>query len=213
LTVTWPDPQVASAPSGRQGVDVEGVVTVPDLLERARDGDISAFAQFYDQEAEALLRWFRRRTAAADVAGDLCAETFAKTLANLDRYHAAMGSAPTAWLYGIAKNEFRSWLRHQRVEDRGRQQLGLRVTSPEADEFDLVELRVDLERRTGPLEEALATLSGPVREAVELRVVHELPYRLVAERLDCSEGAARVRVSRGLAQLLDHLIDEDGADG
>jgi RNA polymerase sigma-70 factor (ECF subfamily) len=213
LIVAWPDPQVASAPADGHCVSVEGVVTVPDLLERARDGDLAAFAEFYDQEAEPLLRWFRRRTAAADIAADLCAETFAKTLANLHRYRSDLGAAPAGWLYGFAKNEFRNWLRHQRVEDDARQQLGIHLMSPDADEFDLVELRVDLEQRTGPLDDALASLSESVRQAVELRVLQQLPYAQVAQRLSCTEGAARVRVSRGLAQLLDHLNEEDRSDG
>ena len=213
MTVAWPRTWVASVPAGRQGVPVEPVVPVPALLGHARDGDLAAFAQFYDQEAPKLLRWFGRRTAAADVAADLCAETFAKTLANLARYDPGRAAAPQAWLYGFAKNEFRDWLRRQRVEDGARQQLGIQVETPDADEFDLVELRVDLERLAGPLDGALRSLSAPIREAVELRVVQQMSYARIAERLSCSEGAARVRVSRGLAQLLDHLNDEERSDG
>jgi DNA-directed RNA polymerase specialized sigma24 family protein len=33
----------------------------------------------------------------------------------------------------------------------------------------------------------------------------DLPYREVAKRLGCSEGAARVRVARGLARLAEIL--------
>jgi RNA polymerase sigma-70 factor (ECF subfamily) len=79
---------------------VEQVVSQPDLLTRAKDGDVTAFARFYDEEAGPLLRWFARRTAAADVAADLCAETFATALGSLHRYSPDKGSAPQAWLYG-----------------------------------------------------------------------------------------------------------------
>ncbi len=34
---------------------------------------------------------------------------------------------------------------------------------------------------------------------------HDLPYTPPAQRLGCSEGAARVRVARGLSQLVDEL--------
>lgn len=53
---------------------------------------------------------------------------------------------------------------------------------------------------------ALAQLSPAVRSAVQLRVVDELDYPIVAQRLGISEQAARARVSRGpaaLAALLD----------
>jgi RNA polymerase sigma-70 factor (ECF subfamily) len=52
---------------------------------------------------------------------------------------------------------------------------------------------------------ALAQLPEGQRKAVRLRVVDELPYAQVAQRLGCSEGAARVRVTRGLAQLAEVL--------
>lgn len=55
-------------------------------------------------------------------------------------------------------------------------------------------------------------LSEPVRRAVQLRVVDELDYEVVAQRLSISQPAARARVSRGLsalAQTLDtHAIQE-----
>ena len=39
------------------------------------------------------------------------------------------------------------------------------------------------------------------REALELRIVDELPYEYVAERLDIRPAAARLRVSRALRRL------------
>jgi RNA polymerase sigma-70 factor (ECF subfamily) len=55
------------------------------------------------------------------------------------------------------------------------------------------------------VEQALAQLTPAVAEAVSLRVVRELPYSEVARRLGCSEGAARVRVARGLNAIADAL--------
>jgi len=47
----------------------------------------------------------------------------------------------------------------------------------------------------------LQALSAKHRDAVRLRVVDELPYDKIAERLQISEPAARARVSRGLGAL------------
>jgi RNA polymerase sigma-70 factor (ECF subfamily) len=182
--------------------------SVDDLLARTQDGDPDAFGEFFDAEFDALLRWFTRRTADVEVAADLCAETFAETLTSLPRYRVLPGSTPAAWLYGIASHQLGRWHRRNRIEDRARRRMGIDVDPIAADELDLVELRADLERLLGPLERALERLSDAVREAVELRVVHELPYATVAARLGCAEGAARVRVSRGLAQLLGDLGGE-----
>jgi RNA polymerase sigma-70 factor (ECF subfamily) len=55
------------------------------------------------------------------------------------------------------------------------------------------------------IEAALAELGEDQRRAVELRVLDELAYDEVGRRLGISAGAARVRVSRGLARLRRHL--------
>ena len=51
------------------------------------------------------------------------------------------------------------------------------------------------------LDAALESLPAGQRHALELRVVDELPYERVAEALDCSETAARLRVMRALGKL------------
>jgi RNA polymerase sigma factor (sigma-70 family) len=56
---------------------------------------------------------------------------------------------------------------------------------------------------------ALAQMSPASREAVSLRVVDELDYAAIGERLGCSEVAARVRVHRGLAKL-NKLLEVNG---
>ena len=61
--------------------------------------------------------------------------------------------------------------------------------------------RVDAERLAPDLSAALATLPPTQRQALQLRVIEELPYRQVARSLDCSEVAARVRVTRAIDSL------------
>ena len=43
-------------------------------------------------------------------------------------------------------------------------------------------------------------LPAEQRRALELRVIEQLDYEEVAGRLGCSQNAARLRVSRGLAR-------------
>lgn len=178
-----------------------------DPLSRARAGDVEAFGHFYDEHVGELLRWFQRRTAAADTAADLTAETFAQALRSLPGYRADQGE-PGAWLFGIARNQLRRWHRRRKVDRRARQRLHIHVEPPAEDDLDLIDLRADLEKRIGPLSRSLERLSPAVREAVVARVVHGLPYAEVASMAGCTEGAARVRVSRGLASLLADLSDE-----
>jgi RNA polymerase sigma factor (sigma-70 family) len=59
------------------------------------------------------------------------------------------------------------------------------------------------------LAEALEALPEHEREALELRVVGELPYSDVAARLGLRPAAARLRVSRALRRLSALPLKED----
>ena len=68
----------------------------------AVDGEPEAFGIFYRRHVRPLLGYFVRRTGDAELAADLCAETFAAALDGLRRFDPARGPA-VAWLYGIAR--------------------------------------------------------------------------------------------------------------
>ena len=74
-------------------------------------------------------------------------------------------------------------------------------------DLDRIEALADLPALRHELQAAVAALPLSQAEAIGLRIVEQLPYPEVAERLGCSEGAARVRVSRGLSRLADTLED------
>jgi RNA polymerase sigma factor (sigma-70 family) len=67
--------------------------------------------------------------------------------------------------------------------------------------LERIEALVDLAPIRQAVREAMATLPKKTREAVYLRVGLDLPYKEVASRLGCSEGATRTRVTRGLSRL------------
>jgi RNA polymerase sigma-70 factor (ECF subfamily) len=159
----------------------------------------AAFEQFYVRHERLVLAFFRRRTASADVAVDLTAETFVAALASVKRFRA--GETPAVgWLFGIAWHKLLRSIERGRVEDRARRRLG----APRL-EFDDEELaRVD-RLGTRPATELLAALPASQAEAIRARVLEEQPYDVVAMRLRCSELVARKRVSRGLAALRDVL--------
>lgn len=182
-----------------------------DLLVRTRNGDAEAFGEFYDGSAPDLLKWFRRRSASDEVAAELTAETYADALRSLPNYDPGRGE-PSQWLYGIARHQLYRWWRSERISREARDALRVQVDVPSEDETDLIAFRADLESYLGPLADACDQLSDGVRDAVFARVVSQLSYAEVATKLDCSVGAARVRVSRGLSELQSHL-QAAGVDG
>ena len=172
------------------------------LAASARDPE--AFGRFYDRYAVALLGFFVRRTADAQTAADLTAETFAAAFASRRSYRDT-GAPAFAWLLGIARHHLADALRHERVDDRARRRLGLERVALDDESLARIEELADLRAFRAAVADALDALPPETARAVALRVTEELPYREVAERLGCSEGAARVRVARGLRRLSDLL--------
>jgi RNA polymerase sigma factor (sigma-70 family) len=174
-------------------------VTDAELILASRT-DPAAFRELYDRWAEKMLVYFYRRVLDADVAADLLAETFAVAYERRRRFH-DVGRPGAAWLYGIAAKELSHWFRRQEVERRAVRRLGVEVPALDDESIARIEALADIEQHRQALTAALEQMTGGEREAVQLRVVGELGYAEIAARLDCTEGAARRRVHRGLARL------------
>ena len=174
-------------------------MTDEELIVASR-GDPGAFRELYDRWAERLLAYFYRRVLDPEVAADLLAETFAVAYERRGRFR-DVGRPGAAWLYGIAAKELSHWFRRQRVERRALRRLGVEVPALDDESRARIEALADADEHRVALAGALGQLSDVEREAVRLRVVDELGYGEIAARLECSEGAARRRVHRGLARL------------
>ena len=69
------------------------------------------------------------------------------------------------------------------------------------DDASRIEQLADLQAVRRALEDHVEQLSTDQRDALQLRVLEELPYSEVARRLQVTEATARARVSRALRQL------------
>ena len=168
------------------------------LLVRARD-DPDALGELYLRYRDRLYAWFRLRVPEAE-ASELTAELFAQVALSLTRFRDEAEGSAAPWLYGIAKNLLRRHQERGRVEEAARRRLGMPIRSYEHD-FEAVDERLSAAERHEGLDAALESLPAGQRHALELRVVDELAYERVAEALDCSETAARLRVMRALGKL------------
>ncbi len=164
-----------------------------------------AFGAFYERHCREMLGFFYRRTASPETAADLTAETFAQAYLSLRRYRRT-GAPAVAWLQAIARHQLSRYFRSERIESRGRRRLAMSIgLELSGQEIERIEQMADAESLKAQLKTALETLPPGWVEAVRLRVVMELPYEEVARKLGCSEGAARVRVSRALSRLADQM--------
>ncbi len=169
------------------------------LIARARS-DPGAFRLLYDRHAAGVHGYHLRRTRDAEAALDLTAETFAEAWRCRARFRDEHAGGAGPWLYGIARHVLLASVRRGRLEQRAVQELGVRA----ALDWDAARATPS-ERWLDGLDEALAELPRAQREALALRIVDDLGYDAVADRLAISEEAARARVARGLRTLRSDL--------
>lgn len=172
------------------------------------------FERLYERESRTLLLYFARRTADPEIALDLWAETFARALEHRTSWRGSTDQEASGWLFGIARTQLATFYRKGATERRAMDRLRLERPALTDDLSIALTRSADLGAMRAQVAGALESLSPSVRDAISLRIVDELDYAEVAATLGISEGAARVRVSRGLsalADLIDHPKTEVGS--
>jgi RNA polymerase sigma-70 factor (ECF subfamily) len=166
--------------------------------------DRRQFARLYERYADRVYRYALARTGNEATADDVAGDVMLAALEGIGRFDPARGSF-AGWLFGIAARQLGERARQpgrlRGVIDRARQQL------PDDDALEQLVRREDaLLART-----LLARLSTADRELVLLRYSAGLDSREIADALDISHGAARMRLSRVLSRLAEDLGTRDDA--
>jgi RNA polymerase sigma-70 factor, ECF subfamily len=172
-----------------------------DELARVRAGDGEAWGELYRQYAPAIFRFCRRALPAREDAEDATTEIFMKVRQKLGTYDS---SRPfTAWLYKVASNHCWDMLRRRRI----RQDLetddveSLPLEHPDPDQLE----RLQVERTSKQVRDALARLPDRARMALVLRYYADLSYDEIAETLGVRRAFVGVLLLRARHQLRDVL--------
>jgi RNA polymerase sigma-70 factor (ECF subfamily) len=197
------------------GADAPAATSDDALVARVRSGDRDAFALLvsrYQDRVYSIAHGFVRDP---DDALDLVQDTFVKAFQALPRFRG--GSSFYTWLYRIAVNNCKDFLRRRAVrpavslEDERLQDVGFEPVSadPHADPLGMAE-RKEL---CAAVRAAVAMLPEKLRIAVVLHDIEGIPQQEVAEILKCPLGTVKSHVFRGrnrLRKLLgDYVEDED----
>jgi RNA polymerase sigma-70 factor, ECF subfamily len=168
-------------------------VSEPKLLERAKGGDLKAFAEFvrtFERRVRAVC--FRLLDDARDV-DEVVQDSFVQAWRNLERFRG--DAAPYTWLYRIAVNEA---LMRRRRKTLPTTELQETTVAGGEDAYAAADARAFLIER-------LRQLPDDYRVAVVLRDVEGLSNEEVARVLDISLAAAKSRIHRGRMQLRQDL--------
>ena len=179
--------------------------TDEDLVTRSRGGDLDSFNQL-------ILRWERPIFALAyrvigreEDARDVCQETFLRAFRALPGFK---GQAKfSSWVYRIALNLCRDWMRRQRrtptvqmPEGADPEELAAQGGPAESIE-DLVARR----ELSAVVAEAMALLPEEQRTAIILKEYHGMTFQEIAELQGCPLSTVKTRLYQGLSVLRRHL--------
>jgi RNA polymerase sigma-70 factor (ECF subfamily) len=164
------------------------------LMGRVRDGDVALLGELFERHHQRLFHFFLRLARSRQAAEDLVQEVFVRMLKYRHTFRTESEFVP--WMFALARNA---------AVDRHRarpKELPQEPDAPEP-EADLPHPIVGLERaeQAGRLRRALAQLTPAKREILLLARFSELKYDRIAEMLEISEGAVKVRVHRAMKEL------------
>jgi RNA polymerase sigma-70 factor (ECF subfamily) len=164
------------------------------LIQRAKQGDPTAFSEIYDRHRPAIYRYIFYQVGNAAVAEDLTGEVFVRLVEKIDGFK-YRGRPLLAWLYTIARNLVTD--HHRRAARPEALPLDMQLETGMASLDENVEYRLTQRR----LVAAVIGLTGDQRQVILLKFVEGLDNETVAQVLGKSVGAVKILQHRALAAL------------
>ena len=172
-----------------------------ELVTRSRGGDADSFNQL-------ILRWERPIYALAyrvigreEDARDVCQETFLRAYRSLAGFK---GQAKfSSWLYRIALNLCRDWIRRQRRAPVSQfpEDIDILEAAAAREPVESIEDLVARRELSAVVEEAMAKLPDEQRTAIILKEYHGMTFQEIADLQGCPLSTVKTRLYQGLAVL------------
>jgi RNA polymerase sigma-70 factor (ECF subfamily) len=176
-----------------------------ELVARSMGGDLDSFNQL-------VLRWERPIYALAyrvigreEDARDVCQETFLRAFRALGGFK---GQAKfSSWLYRIALNLCRDWIRRERRQPIAQAPEGVDLIelAGESSPSESIEVLLTRKEIGAAVAQAMAHLPEEQRTAIILKEYHGLTFQEIADMLECPLSTVKTRLYQGLTVLRRHL--------
>ena len=176
-------------------------VTDEQLVALAAGGDTGAFNQLVVRWERPIFALAYRTLGREEDARDVCQEAFLRAFRAIGGFK---GQARfSSWLYRIALNLCRDWIRKERrvrvvpaSDDLQAEQA--RALEPAEESVEELIVRRDLGRA---VERVMATLPEPQRTAILLKEYHGLTFQEIADLQGCPLSTVKTRLYQGLSAL------------
>ena len=185
--------------------------TDEELVARSIGGDLDSFNQL-------VLRWERPIFALAyrvigreEDARDVCQETFLRAFRALPGFK---GQAKfSSWLYRIALNLCRDWIRRQRRAPVMQAPEGVDLVDlvSEHGPSESIEQLVARQELSAIVEQTMKLLPEEQRTAIILKEYHGMTFQEIADLQGCPLSTVKTRLYQGLTVLRRHLEKNEKA--
>jgi RNA polymerase sigma factor (sigma-70 family) len=170
-----------------------------ELMQAVQGGDLSQLGLLFERYHVAVYRYCLRMTSKPDLSEDMVQEAFTRVLKYARTFRE--GTNFRAWMFRVARNVCNDHFRKYRRET------PLEEPEARASAEPLVAETLEREEDLGRLRVALEQLPEDRRELLILSRFERRKYDEIAQLLDCSVGAVKVRVHRAVKQLREIYLE------
>jgi RNA polymerase sigma-70 factor (ECF subfamily) len=187
-------------------------LTDEELVARSRAGDTDSFNHLVRRWERQIFALAYRTLGREEDARDVTQETFLRAFRALPGFK---GDAKfSSWLYRIALNLCRDWIRRDRRAPMVAVPEGMEIHELAADRQDVPSVE-DLAARaelSGAVAAAMELLPAEQRHAIILKEYQGLTFQEIAELMNCPLSTAKTRLYQGLTLLRRHLAEQGKFD-
>lgn len=164
---------------------------------KVKNGDLDKLGLLFERYNRPLYGFFYRMCKDCEVSEDLVQSVFERMLKYRETY---TGNGKfTTWMFSIARNAHIDHYRKQK-----RTGIAVEIDDEQLEQHESDEVPVsNKQEKQNILERALDELDEEKREIIILSRYEGLKYKEIAELLDTSEGAIKVKMFRAMKELRD----------
>ncbi|HXB45381.1 MAG TPA: RNA polymerase sigma factor [Puia sp.] len=171
------------------------------LMLKVKEDDFDKMALLFERYHRALFGFLFKMTKQKQSSEDLVQNVFFRMLKYRNTF-TGVGEFKT-WMYHLARNVLHDYFKQIK---RSEAQYDIRDFEDRMGAHELADLQIERKQELKTLEMALENLSEENRELLILCRYQELKYNEIAEILNITEGAVKVRVHRALGQLKSNYL-------
>jgi RNA polymerase sigma-70 factor, ECF subfamily len=175
--------------------------TDEELVARTIGGDADSFNELIHRWERPIYALAYRQIGREEDARDVCQDTFLRAYRALNGFR---GQAKfSSWLYRIALNLCRDWMRRERRTPvvQAPEDMDLMDLAAAREPSESIEDRVGRHDLTRAVERAMALLPEEQRTAIVLKEYQGLTFQEIADLLGCPLSTVKTRLYQGLTVL------------